>query len=169
MKPILAKVKATVVISDEIINMAERFYIKATAKLIDIESGEHVEVSAFAREEENKKGMDSSQVTGSTSSYARKYALNGLFAIDDTKDADTLNHHGQQSEPKPKKALSSQTSAELNKLIKEYSELTSKPVGEISQELIKVVNKPLKDISEYEADTLLRYLNVSIAENKENG
>ena len=67
----------------------QRFYIKATATLTDIETGEAISNVAYAREEETKKGMDGSQITGTSSSYARKYALNGLFAIDDTKDADT--------------------------------------------------------------------------------
>ena len=93
LKPLLNEVKAIVNISDEIVLVGERYYVKATVKFIDAETGEVVEASAMAREEESKKGMDSSQLTGSTSSYARKYALNGLFAIDDTKDADTTNTH----------------------------------------------------------------------------
>ena len=96
LKPILSEVKAVVNISDEVVLVGERYYIKATVKFIDAETGEVVEASAMAREEENKKGMDSSQLTGSTSSYARKYALNGLFAIDDTKDSDTTNTHGKE-------------------------------------------------------------------------
>ena len=96
LKPILSEVKAVVNISDEVVLVGERYYIKATVKFIDAENGEFVEASAMAREEENKKGMDSSQLTGSTSSYARKYALNGLFAIDDTKDSDTTNTHGKE-------------------------------------------------------------------------
>ena len=96
LKPILAEVKAVVNISDEVVLVGERYYIKATVKFIDAETGEIVEASAMAREEESKKGMDSSQLTGSTSSYARKYALNGLFAIDDTKDSDTTNTHGKE-------------------------------------------------------------------------
>ena len=96
LKPILLEVKAVVNISDEVVLVGERYYIKATVKFIDAETGEIVEASAMAREEENKKGMDSSQLTGSTSSYARKYALNGLFAIDDTKDSDTTNTHGKE-------------------------------------------------------------------------
>ena len=96
LKPILLEVKAVVNISDEVVLVGERYYIKATVKFIDAETGEVVEASAMAREEENKKGMDSSQLTGSTSSYARKYALNGLFAIDDTKDSDTTNTHGKE-------------------------------------------------------------------------
>ncbi|MGN0251995.1 MAG: ERF family protein [Oliverpabstia sp.] len=88
-KPILAEVNAVIVIRDDLVQIGERYYVKATAVLIDCESSEQVENSAFAREEESKKGMDASQITGSASSYARKYALNGLLCIDDVKDADT--------------------------------------------------------------------------------
>ena len=94
LKPILNKNKATIIISDDIIFVEGRHYIKATVKFIDTENGETVENSALAREDEIKKGMDSSQITGSVSSYARKYALNGMFAIDDTKDSDSTNTHG---------------------------------------------------------------------------
>ena len=93
LKPLLKKYNATVIITDDVVTTGDRYYIKATVKFIDTETGETIETSALAREEENKKGMDSSQITGSTSSYARKYALNGLFAIDDTKDSDTTNKH----------------------------------------------------------------------------
>ncbi len=115
------------------------------------------------------KGGQAIQNLGGVETYQRRYLYMAAFEIVENDYFDATQGKDQQPNFKPKKAISSQTSAELNKLIKEYSELTSKPVGEISQELIKVVNKPLKDISEYEADTLLRYLNVSIAENKENG
>ena len=97
LKPILNKNKATVIISDDILFVEGRHYIKATVKFIDTENGEMVENSALAREDEIKKGMDSSQITGSVSSYARKYALNGMFAIDDTKDSDSTNTHGVES------------------------------------------------------------------------
>lgn len=90
-KPLLKEVGAVILLTDEIVNIGERYYVRAVAKIIDIDNGETIENSASAREEENKKGMDASQITGATSSYARKYALNGLLAIDDTKDADTLN------------------------------------------------------------------------------
>lgn len=89
-KPILTEQKCSLIISDDVIQVGARIYIKATATLTN-EKGEQVFATAYAREEENKKGMDASQVTGATSSYARKYALNGLFCIDDTDDADTLN------------------------------------------------------------------------------
>lgn len=95
-KPLLQEEKLSLVISDEIINVGTRFYVKATAKLFDDTGKELVSTSANAREEETKKGMDASQITGSTSSYARKYALNGLFAIDDNKDADNTNTHDKK-------------------------------------------------------------------------
>lgn len=91
-KPLLGEQKAVLTISDEIKMIGERYYIFATAAIVDAETGERVEVTAQAREADSKKGMDPSQVTGATSSYARKYALNGLLAIDDTKDADAQAH-----------------------------------------------------------------------------
>ena len=91
LKPLLKEHKSTVYISDEIVTVLERFYIKATVTFIDAETGESITNTAYAREEETKKGMDGSQVTGASSSYARKYALNGMFAIDDTKDSDFTN------------------------------------------------------------------------------
>ena len=87
-KPLLKEINAVLVVGDELVLVGDRYYIKATAKFIDVESGESVENTAYAREETDKKGMDASQITGSASSYARKYALNGLFCIDDVKDAD---------------------------------------------------------------------------------
>ena len=91
LKPILKEHKSTIYISDEIVTVLERFYVKATVTFIDAETGEKIINTAYAREEESKKGMDGSQVTGASSSYARKYALNGMFAIDDTKDSDFTN------------------------------------------------------------------------------
>lgn len=83
-------------ITDDIVSLDHRFYVKATATLSD--SDGEISTSAFARETETKKGMDASQITGSASSYARKYALNGLFLIDDVKDADTTNKHGKEDD-----------------------------------------------------------------------
>ena len=88
-KPLLVKNNLSLQISDELENIGERYYIKATATLLDTEDDSTMSNTAYAREEEVKKGMDGSQITGTASSYARKYALNGLFLIDDTKDADT--------------------------------------------------------------------------------
>lgn len=99
-KPHLTTNKCVLSLSDEIIECGGRIYVKAIAKITDVETNESYEVSAFARESEVKKGMDDSQITGATSSYARKYALNGLFLLDDTKDADDekslMNDHNQK-------------------------------------------------------------------------
>lgn len=90
-KPIASKYGALIILSDEIAFIGDRIYIKATATFCDVDTGEKIKAEAFAREPESKKGMDASQITGSCSSYARKYALNGLFCIDDTKDSDYTN------------------------------------------------------------------------------
>lgn len=100
-KPLLAEVKAVIKISDEIFMIGSRIYVKSKASFIDAESGEVVFNTAYAREDETKKGMDGSQITGASSSYARKYALNGLFLIDDTKDADATNKHGKEAQKAP--------------------------------------------------------------------
>jgi hypothetical protein len=86
-KPLLEQEDATLLLSDELVQVGDRYYVKATAGFV--QGDNKVETTAFAREAETKKGMDESQITGTASSYARKYALNGLFLIDDTKDADT--------------------------------------------------------------------------------
>lgn len=95
-KPLCAKYGMALTISDDVLNIGERYYVRATATLYETETPElhFIKVTAYAREEEVKKGMDGAQITGAASSYARKYALNGLFAIDDTKDADSTNDHG---------------------------------------------------------------------------
>ena len=99
LKPLLAEVGAIVNISDEVKLIGDRFYVEATAMFLDCETGDSVVARASAREDETKKGMDLAQVTGSVSSYARKYALNGLFAIDDNKDSDATNTHGKDIKP----------------------------------------------------------------------
>lgn len=112
LKPVLDKFKLTLFISDEIVEVGGSYklekkeetvetvgrkYVKATITLVNIEKpDEQIKVSALAREEETKKGMDGSQITGASSSYARKYALNGMFMIDDTKDSDSTNTHGKE-------------------------------------------------------------------------
>ena len=94
-KPLLEKYKVALTISDEIVEVGGRVYVKATATLLDCEVSDLVAVSAYAREADDKKGMDAAQVTGATSSYARKYALNGLFLLDDTKDVDSEEYQAQ--------------------------------------------------------------------------
>lgn len=95
-KPLLAEQKCTLIITDDIVMVGNRTYVKATA-IIKNEKGERIETTGWAREEETKKGMDGSQITGASSSYARKYALNGLFAIDDNQDSDVTNDGQHQA------------------------------------------------------------------------
>lgn len=109
----------SVTISDEIVLVGDRYYIKATVTLRLADTVETA--TAYAREPLNKKGADESQVTGATSSYARKYALNGLFAIDDTKDADSTNDHGQGE-----KKQSTQPAPPSEKQIKFIKDLNAK-------------------------------------------
>ena len=96
LKPLLVEAKAIVNVSDEVKLIGDRYYVEATAMFLDVETGDSVVARALAREDETKKGMDLAQVTGSVSSYARKYAINGLFAIDDNKDPDSTNKHGKE-------------------------------------------------------------------------
>lgn len=122
-KPLNAEQGVLLTITDEIKEIGGRVYVVATATVSD--GTDTLQVSAFAREPENKKGMDESQITGATSSYARKYALNGLYAIDDNKDADT-NEHKQQQENAPKKQPAQkqqqkqQQQQELHELVEKY-------------------------------------------------
>lgn len=97
-KPLLKENGLFINMSDEVVLVGDRYYIKATVKVVDVVTGESVQTSALAREAAQKKGMDESQVTGTASSYARKYALNGLFAIDDNRDADTNEYARQTSQ-----------------------------------------------------------------------
>lgn len=102
-KPLLNKQKCTLTITDDVVLIGNRIYVKATATIKN-EKGECETTTGWAREEETKKGMDGSQITGASSSYARKYALNGLFAIDDNADSDTTNdgqHQAAQQQTQP--------------------------------------------------------------------
>ncbi len=111
-KPLLSKHGLSMTISDDIVDVGGRVYVKATVTVFDHDGNAH-SVNAYAREEDVKKGMDASQVTGATSSYARKYALNGMFLIDDTKDSDSTNTHGNDNNvaTKPKAAPAAEKAA----------------------------------------------------------
>ena len=103
-KPILKSKRLAMTVKDDVFNIGDRFYIMATVTVFDCESEEKVTTTAYAREDADKKGMDGSQITGSSSSYARKYALNGMFAIDDTKDADSWNTNDKDRTVEKKEA-----------------------------------------------------------------
>ena len=143
LKPLLLKHKAAVIINDDVVfvegeyhienntkdnkyqkeehskvDAKGRYYIKSTVKFIDVETGETVEASAFARESADKKGQDESQITGATSSYSRKYALNAMFLIDDCKDADATNTHGKEA-PTKTQTQSKQNTPTRSKVLSE--------------------------------------------------
>ena len=133
LKPILVKHEADVFISYKIIVKENLWtYVEATATFVDIETGEYTCTTGYAREAETKKGMDPSQITGSASSYAGKYALGGLFLIDDTKDADTDEHYRQTTGAKPKA-------------------FTKDDVTALRLDLVKVATATKKDVNELEA------------------
>lgn len=128
-KPLLKENECTLIVSDEITQIGDRIYVKATATIKN-SAGETETASAFAREAETKKGMDDSQVTGSATSYARKYALGGLFCIDDTKDADALNttkEYTAQKKTTQKAAPPIQTSDNIEEAKKEIANAKSEP------------------------------------------
>lgn len=132
-KPLAREVKAVLVTGDELVQIGDRFYVKATARFMDCESSEEIKNTAYAREEFEKKGMDASQITGSASSYARKYALNGLFCIDDVKDADSQDNSGK-GKTGPEKGTTGKKQSELPKPSKKqlneiYSELARTGIG----------------------------------------
>lgn len=131
-KPLLAEQKVVLVINDEVINLGNRFYIKATATIFDEEGKEVAHSSALAREPDIKKGQDESQITGAASSYARKYALNGLFCIDDTKDADATNDHGKSERVTPmsgQKKTVTKTPETNDQLVKDKIEACKKSIA----------------------------------------
>lgn len=125
-KPLLNKHGLLLTLTDELVMIGDRYYVKATAAVIDTaaEGSYSYYVTAYAREEQDKKGMDGSQITGASSSYARKYALNGLFAIDDTKDSDTTNTHDkEQPKEQPKPAEQPKQKTPRQQLIARLNEL----------------------------------------------
>lgn len=156
-KPICKKYGAVLVLRDKPVVVNERYYVETTATLYDCEKPEdHIFVTASAREEETKKGMDGSQVTGASSSYARKYALNGLFDIDDTKDSDTTNKGDEmrkQGQEEKKENPNPLTREELKELgvtdFKGFAQWVQKQYG-----------KAVLFLTESECDEIRDYLTV---------
>ena len=139
LKPILVKHEADVILSYKVIVTGNMWtYVEATATFVDIETGESTCTTGYAREAETKKGMDPSQITGSASSYAGKYALNGLFLIDDTKDADTDEHHRQTSGAKQKAFTKDDVTALRLDLVK-LATATKKDVNELENRVATAI------------------------------
>ncbi|MBR2160552.1 MAG: ERF family protein [Clostridia bacterium] len=124
-KPLLKKLNLILRLNDELINIGDRYYIKALVAITDIKTEASLSATAYARETENKPKMDAAQITGTASSYARKYALNGLFLIDDTKDADTDEHAKQTgAEPKQEKKATEKQVSMIQSLSKDVKTIT---------------------------------------------
>lgn len=123
LKPLEKEYKVTTVLNDEIVDVAGRIYVKATAKVMDCASDDVIEVTAYAREADVKKGMDEAQITGATSSYARKYALNALFLLDDTKDVDSEEYQAQSKDSKPAETKKASTADDKELARAKYQEL----------------------------------------------
>ena len=144
-KPLCLKNSGLVLLSDDIIMVGDRHYVKAVASFVDVESGERIEVSACAREEDEKKGMDGSQITGASSSYARKYALNGLFDIDDTKDSDSTNTCGKAELIGLKDALALEYEGKsLEEIVRTDKGLADKLLNEGEDSIKEALNVILK-------------------------
>ena len=132
-KPLLNEVGATLILSDEITQIADRIYIKATATFADTETNESIQNTAFAREPLDVKGMSAPQITGASSTYARKYALNGLFCIDDTVDDDTeelKNEKENRQKASKSVKVDEKTEEQLNKMMAESVDKALVPSGE---------------------------------------
>ena len=103
-KPLLKKYKCAIIISDAVVTKEDRTYIEATATIVDCEDSTMCQCKGYAREQDSKKGMDDAQLTGACSSYARKYACNGLLAIDDSQDLDAMDNTKEEEKPKPRRS-----------------------------------------------------------------
>lgn len=142
-----------IILTDEMVCMGDRFYVKATARLFDKEGS--IEAHGYAREALTKKGMDESQITGAASSYARKYALNGLFAIDDTKDADTDEHQeaiNNAPKPEPKQEKPELTPAQQKTKAQIEAIKTEIKAAELPEHVTEVVNKHIAEINKLSQD-----------------
>jgi len=189
LKPLLVENNAITYVEDDTIEyIGQRYYLVATISFVDVETGEKITVKARAREEENKKGMDGSQITGAASSYARKYALSGLFLIDDNKDADRNEYHKQNDQQKPKQQGQQQQQGnqqaqeqnqvryidnnqyqEINDLISNIAKIKGMPFDTLANYVLSEKLKGLQDfhrvqVGDYEV--LKNYLTEQLAKAK---
>ena len=151
-KPLCAKYGCTLTVSDEVILIGSRYYIKATATVQD-KDGNAASATALAREDETKKGMDGAQITGTASSYSRKYALNGLFCIDDTKDPDSDEYHNQTTESNQPVTASPEVTTQVVKdmattALKGYAQRTGKDNKTVQTEAKTFIGKLFKDFTD---------------------
>ena len=174
LKPLLVENNAITYIEDDTIEyIGQRYYLVATISFVDVETGEKITVKARAREEENKKGMDGSQITGAASSYARKYALSGLFLIDDNKDADSNEYHRQNDrkaqEQNQVRYIDNIQYQEINDLISDIAKIKGMPFDTLANYVLSEKLKGLQDfhrvqVGDYEV--LKNYLTEQLAKAK---
>ncbi len=162
-KPFESEYKVALIISDDITIVGDRIYVQATAILMDCESSEQVSSKAFARESIDKKGMDDSQITGAASSYARKYALNGLFLLDDTKDSDTDENRNECNERQKKnqKEIEKRIAAKRKEIEDICQKHNLKP-----ETICKENNCKWEEMTEYMLDNMLASLKNKFGDNK---
>lgn len=162
LKPLLKANDTTLLLNNEIVNVEGRFYVKSTATLIDIETGDKVEATAYAREEETKAKMDGSQATGSSASYANKYALGNLFAICEVDDSDTTNTHGKEASNNTTKATGGISEAQIKRL-----NAIGYKAGINKEQILKVIKKEygineVKDLNKTQYDEICTRLEAKI-------
>lgn len=152
-KPICSKYNCLLLCSDVIVFVGNRYYVQATATLYDLDSEESIEVTAYAREEETKKGMDASQITGASSSYARKYALNGLLQLDDNKDPDTNEYSKQQNK--------------VNTTSQKQNNTSNQHIEMITEEQVKLLHVLFSKLPKGEEEKKKLYTKAKITSSKE--
>lgn len=160
-KPFLDEMKCTLTISDEIVTVGGRIYVKANATLWDTEKIDVIAVSAYAREADQKKGMDDSQVTGTASSYARKYALNGLFLLDDTKDPDTDEYAKQTGSDQNTNGPAEQSKA-TEKTLSEEKKAVIRALAEKAKIDIKDTGEDLDKMTDRRGSAMITALKLKI-------
>ena len=157
-KSLLVKNNATIILQDKVELIGDRYYVKVVAKFIDVETGESIETEALARESDQIKGMQASQITGATSSYARKYALGSLLLLDDCKDADATNNGKEDNNKSYSQDNATNTARKLSdKQLARLYAIANKAGADkdlVKQQVMKKFNKEVKDLSKQEYDVV---------------
>ncbi len=169
-KPLLAEYDVSLRMMDDPINVGGQVFIRAQAILADADGNVIASATAVARHADSRKGMDDSQITGATSSYARKYCLNGLFAIDDTKDADAVNTHGKQGNTKmPQSPHMTNAEGQRIKRAREECALTQDAVLAIMKESPMSCTNPPHDLLSKHVDKVIERIYQERDKQKQEG
>lgn len=168
-KPICKENGLAITISDDIIIVSDRYYVKATVTILELSTGDSIQTTAFARESLDRKGQDDSQITGTASSYARKYALNGLFLLDDTKDADSDEFHKaseKKEEPKQRPndhdVVPTEDFKAAEKITPAEIKVVEKMLADLKWKVEDVFSKPIADLTKEEYGKALQALRTNL-------